>query len=175
MWSGLWYCSNGLMNEARKMFDTMPERNEISYNAVVSGYVRNGHFNEAIELFQELKSCSSVRFSGSLLVSVLDACAAIGAFEDGKWIHSYVDGDSLDYELEMGTALIDFYAKCGHVKEAVEIFKKMLYKDVTTWSSMILGLAVNGDNERGIELFAEIEKKGTYTQRCNFCRSSHCL
>ncbi|XP_057995951.1 pentatricopeptide repeat-containing protein At4g18840-like [Hevea brasiliensis] len=154
------YCYNGLMNEARKMFDTMPERNEISCSAMVSGYVWNGHFNEAIELFQELKSCSSVRYSGSLLVSVLNACAAVGAFEDGKWIHSYVDGNGLDYELEMGTALIDFYAKCGHIKEAVEIFNKMLYKDVTTWSSMISGLAVNGENERGIEPFAEMEKKG---------------
>ncbi|KAF2309477.1 hypothetical protein GH714_003128 [Hevea brasiliensis] len=105
-------CSNGLMNEAGKMFDAMPERNEISCRAMVSGYVWNGHFNEAIELFQELKSCSSLKFSGSLLVSVLSACAAIGAFEDGKWIHSYVDGNSLDYELEMGAALIDFYAEC---------------------------------------------------------------
>ncbi|KAF2314735.1 hypothetical protein GH714_030252 [Hevea brasiliensis] len=90
------YCSNGLMNEAGKMFDAMPERNEISFRAMVSGYVWNYHFNEAIELFQELKSCSSVKFSGSLLVSVLNACAAIGAFEDGKLIHSYVDGNGLD-------------------------------------------------------------------------------
>ncbi|KAF2309448.1 hypothetical protein GH714_002617 [Hevea brasiliensis] len=154
------YCGNGLINEARKMFDTMPARNEISCSAMVSGYVWSGHFNEAIELFQELKSCSSVGFSGSLLVSVLNACATTGAFEDGKWIHSYIDGNGLDYELEMGTALIDFYAKCGHIIDAVEIFNKMLYKDVTTWSSMILGLAVNGENERGIELFAEMEKKG---------------
>ncbi|KAF2309452.1 hypothetical protein GH714_002673 [Hevea brasiliensis] len=51
------YCSNGLMNETDKMFDAMPERNEISCRAMVS---------------------------------------AIGAFEDGKWIHSYVDGNGLD-------------------------------------------------------------------------------
>lgn len=154
------YCCNGLINEARKMFDIMPERNEISCSAMISGYVSNGHFNEAVELFQEWKNCSSFRFSESLLVSVLNACAAIGAFEEGKCIHSHVDGKGMDYELEMGTALIDFYAKCGHIKDAVEIFSKMPYKDVTTWSSMILGLAVNGENERGIELFVEMEKKG---------------
>ncbi|XP_065850718.1 pentatricopeptide repeat-containing protein At5g66520-like [Euphorbia lathyris] len=154
------YCYNGLMNEARKLFDEMPERNSVSYSAIVSGYVRNGFFNEAIELFQELKNCNDVSFNGSLLVTVLNACAAIGAFEDGKWINSYLDRNSFDYDLEIGTALIDLYAKCGYINDAVEIFNKLQYKDVTTWSAMILGLAINGENQRAIHLFSEMEKRG---------------
>ncbi|XP_037496462.1 pentatricopeptide repeat-containing protein At5g66520 [Jatropha curcas] len=154
------YCSNGMVNEARKLFDEMPTRNEVSVSAMVSGYVWNGYFNEAIRLFQELKNCCAVRFSGSLLVSVLNACAATGAFEDGKWIHSCVEMNGFDYEIELSTALIDFYAKCGQIKNAVEVFSKMPFKDVTTWSAMILGLAINGENERGIKLFEEMEKKG---------------
>ncbi|XP_065874699.1 pentatricopeptide repeat-containing protein At5g66520-like [Euphorbia lathyris] len=153
------YCYNRLMNEARKLFDEMPERNAVSYSAIVSGYVRNGFFSEAIELFRELKT-NDVSFNGSLLVTVLNACAAIGAFEDGKWIDSYLDTNRFDYELEIGTALIDLYAKCGYINNAVEIFNKLQYKDVTTWSAMILGLAINGENQRAIHLFSEMEKSG---------------
>lgn len=161
-WTGLisGYCSNGFVDEARCVFDAMPERNDVSYSAMASGYVRNDRFNEAIELFRELKSCAAVKPNISLLVSVLDACAAVGAFEEGKWIHSYIDENGLDYDLKMGTALIDFYAKCGCIKTAEEIFNKMPLKDVTAWSSMILGLAINGNNEMGLELFHEMETRG---------------
>ncbi|KAE9462420.1 hypothetical protein C3L33_05658, partial [Rhododendron williamsianum] len=91
--------------------------------AMVSGYVRNEDFNEAIKLFRELKS----------------------------WGY---------HEAELGTALIDFYAKCGQVKAAENIFHTMPCKDVATWSAMIMGLAINGDNERGLQLFAEMEQRG---------------
>ncbi|KAJ4709310.1 Pentatricopeptide repeat, partial [Melia azedarach] len=154
------YCSNGLVVEARYLFDSMPERNDVSYSAMISGYVKNCCFNEAIELFHELKNLNNVKPNASLLVSVLNACAAIGAFREGKWVHDYVDENGFEYELELGTALIDFYAKCGCIENAFEIFSKMPCKDVMTWSAIILGLAINGKNDRGIEIFKEMEKKG---------------
>ena len=154
------YCNNGLVSEARGLFDAIPRRNDVSYSAMVSGYVRNGCFNEGIELFRELKNCGNVKPNGSLLVSVLNTCAAVGAFEEGRWIHCYIDENGLEYELELGTALIDFYVKCGWVQAAEEIFDSMPSKDVTTWSAMILGLAINGKNQMALELFARMEKVG---------------
>ncbi|KAL1332219.1 hypothetical protein AAHE18_11G012600 [Arachis hypogaea] len=162
-WTGLvsGYCNNGLVEEARLLFDEMPQRNEVSYSAMVSGYVRNGCFNEGIQVFHELKCCGNViNLNGSLLVSVLNACAAVGAFEEGKWIHSYIEENGLEYELELGTALIDFYTKCGWVEEAETVFDSMPSKDVATWSAMILGLAINGKNYMALELFDKMEKVG---------------
>lgn len=154
------YCINGLVDEARYLFDAMPIRNDVSYSAMVSGYVWNGCFNEAMELFRELKSLSCVKLKGSLLVSVLNACASVGAFAEGKWIHCFLDKNGLEYELELGTALIDFYAKCGCIQDALEIFSSVPKKDVTTWSAMIVGLSLNGRNYLGLELFKEMEEKG---------------
>ncbi|MED6133405.1 hypothetical protein PIB30_027944 [Stylosanthes scabra] len=162
-WTGLvtGYCNNGLFEEARILFDEMPQRNDVSYSAMVSGYVRKGCFNEAIRVFRELKSCGDfVKLNGSLLVSVLNACAAVGAFEEGKWIHCYIDENGLEYELKLGTALIDFYTKCGWVEDAEKVFDSMPCKDVATWSSMILGLAINGKNHMALEFFNKMEKVG---------------
>lgn len=154
------YCTNGLVNEARDLFDAIPQRNDVSCSAMVSGYVKNGFFNEGIELFRELKSCGYLKPNMLLLVSVLNACAAVGAFEEGKWIHSYIDENGFEYELELGTALIDFYAKCGCIQEAEHIFSNLSHKDVATWSAMILGLGINGKNQKALELFAQMEKIG---------------
>lgn len=154
------YCGNGLVDEARKLFDAMSERNEVSYSAMVSGYVWNGCFNDAIELFRDLKTNSEVKIKDSLLVSVLNACASVGAFEEGKWIHMLLDKNGFEYDLELGTALIDFYAKCGCIRDAQEVFNIMSLRDVTTWSAMISGLAFNGKNKLALELFAKMENKG---------------
>lgn len=156
------YCGNGLVDDARQVFEEMPERNDVSYSAMVAGYVRNGCFYEAIMLFRELKSCGFVvNFSKvSLFVSVLNACASVGAFEEGRCVHLFLVHRGFEYEIELATALIDFYAKCGCITEAKEIFSELPYKDVTTWSAMIMGLAGNGENKLGLELFKEMEKKG---------------
>ncbi|CAI8599909.1 unnamed protein product [Vicia faba] len=165
------YCSCGLVNEARELFDEMPQRNDASYSAMVSGYVKNGFFSEGIELFRELKKnkgCAGVKPNGTLLVSVLKACTMVGAFEEGKWIHSYVEENGLEYELELGTALIDFYTKCGCLKSAEEVFEKMAVKDVATWSAMILGLAINGNNLMALKLFEKMEKVGPKPNEITF-------
>ncbi|QCD89003.1 pentatricopeptide repeat-containing protein At5g66520-like [Vigna unguiculata] len=158
------YCNNGLVNDAREVFDAIPDKNDVSYSAMVSGYVRNGFFRDAIQLFRDLKkNCfATVKPNNSLLASVLGACAAIGAFEEGRWIHSYVhrNGELEYHQVELGTALIDFYAKCGCVEPAERVFGKMKSKDVAAWSAMILGLAINGKNRWALELFAEMEKVG---------------
>ncbi|GAU14333.1 hypothetical protein TSUD_308930 [Trifolium subterraneum] len=158
------YCSCSLVSEARELFDEMPERNDASYSAMVYGYVKNGFYSEGIQLFCEFKKnnkgCAGVKPSGSLLVNVLNACTMVGAFEEGKWIHSYIEENGLEYELELGTALIDFYAKCGWVKSAEQVFDKMFVKDVATWSAMISGLAFNGNNLMALELFEKMEKVG---------------
>lgn len=154
------YCRNGFVFEARQVFDLMPERSVVTCSAMISGYVQNGFFQDAVRLFSELRSCGDVDFNGSLLVSVLNACAVVGAFEEGRWVHCYVDENDLEYDVKLGTALIDFYAKCGFIEDACRVFDKMWCKDVMTWSAMILGLAMNGMNNEGLELFAKMEKRG---------------
>ena len=55
-----------------------------------------------------------------------------------------VNGNGLEYGLELGTALVDFCAKCGFIECARQVFDKMPSQDVTAWSAMIMGLALNG-------------------------------
>ncbi|XP_024963372.1 pentatricopeptide repeat-containing protein At5g06540-like [Cynara cardunculus var. scolymus] len=152
--------NNGLVDEARKVFDEMPERNDVSYSAMISGFVRNELFNEAIELFLQLTNYGLAKPNRSLLLSILNACGAVGALDVGKSIRCQLVEDSFGINLELGTALIDFYAKCGDVDTAHDIFSRMPHKDVATWSAMVLGLATNGKNEMAIKLFEEMEQKG---------------
>lgn len=126
----------------------------------ISGYIWNEKYSEAIGLFCELRGCRNVKFNKSMLVSVLSPCEAVGAFEEGVGVHCNVRENYFEDELELGTALIDFYVKCGNVEVAVGIFEKMSCKNVTTWTAIILGLALNGKNDMALDLFREMKRLG---------------
>ncbi|PKA49451.1 Pentatricopeptide repeat-containing protein [Apostasia shenzhenica] len=151
------YCSHGLLDRARAVFDEMPIKNDASWSAIFAGYVQNKRHEEAMELFRGLlKVPESAKLNRSLLVSALSASAALGAYDEGRWIHSYVDCHGFQYCPELGTALLDFYAKCGLVQRAREVFEKMPIKDVAAWTAMIMGLAVNGYSHSAVHLFSEM-------------------
>ncbi|XP_058113261.1 pentatricopeptide repeat-containing protein At5g66520-like [Magnolia sinica] len=162
------YCSLGLVDDARHVFNEMPERNDVSWSAMISGYVQNECFDEAIGLFRKLRGQMNVKPNQSILVSVLNACAGLGASEEGKWVHSYMDENGIDYGLELGTALVDFYSKCGCVESAQKVFYKMPRKDVMAWSAMIMGLAINGHSDLALAVFAEMERSGTKPNEITF-------
>ncbi|XXG58249.1 hypothetical protein AAC387_Pa04g0606 [Persea americana] len=158
----------GQVIEARKVFDEMPERSDVSWSAMISGYVQNKCHTEAIELFRELKEKAHLRPNRSVLVSVLNACAGLGASEEGRWVHSYIDENGFEYRPKLGTALVDFCVKCGCVESARQVFDKMPIKDVMAWSAIIVGLAINGHSDSALTLFAEMERSKTKPNAITF-------
>ena len=95
---------------------------------MVSGYVQNGCFCEAIPLFREFKTRYNVNLKGSHLVSVLNTCASVGAFEEVKWVYLCLNKNGSEYGLQLGTALIDFMPNVG----VSEMRKKYLTKCLMT-------------------------------------------
>ncbi|KAF9601239.1 hypothetical protein IFM89_018349 [Coptis chinensis] len=92
------------------------------------------------------------------IVAVLPACAQLGAFELGKWIHIYASKNELIQKTCICNALIEMYSKCGSIDQALELFGLMLDRDVISWSTMIAGLANHGRAREAIQLFVEMEK-----------------
>ncbi|KAE8736270.1 putative pentatricopeptide repeat-containing protein [Hibiscus syriacus] len=93
------------------------------------------------------------------LTVALSACADLGALEMGEWIHTYVRRKpELEADLSLNNAFINMYAKCGEVQTARKLFDSLGEKDVTTWTSMIVGHALHGQASEALELFGEMEE-----------------
>ncbi|KAL8031728.1 hypothetical protein ABFX02_13G045700 [Erythranthe guttata] len=150
----------GEVDESWRLFCKIPCRNDISWNTMISGYVRNGKWVDALSLFAEMQQ-RQIRPSEFTLVSMLNACAKLGALEQGKWIHRYIkksDINNIDRNTIVVTAIIDMYCKCGDIKTAREVFESTPQKALSGWNSMILGLATNGFEEEAFQLFTELEQ-----------------
>jgi len=137
----------------------MPVRNLVTWNSVMNGFALNGRPNEVLTIFREM-SLEDVEPDGFTMVSLLCACAELGALALGSRVHVYMFKVGLTENLHAGNALLDLYAKCGRIGEAKTVFDEMKDRSVVSWTSLIVGLAVNGLGYEAIELFKEMEMEG---------------
>ncbi|KAI8543785.1 hypothetical protein RHMOL_Rhmol08G0245500 [Rhododendron molle] len=146
------YTKCGRVDTARRLFDEMPRRDVVTWNAMISGYSQASRHKEALELFHEMQK-ADVEPDAGTMVPILSSCAVLGALETGKWVHSYVIKKRMQLTVTLGTALMDSYLKCGSVANAIEVFRKMPSKDVFSWAVLIQGLSYNGQGRKAIEFF----------------------
>ncbi|XVE89054.1 hypothetical protein DITRI_Ditri19aG0119200 [Diplodiscus trichospermus] len=140
---------------ARSYFDQMPERDYVSWTAMIDGYIRVNRFREALVLFRQMQA-SNTRPDEFTMVSILTACAHLGALQIGEWIKTYIDRNKVKNDVFVGNALIDMYFKCGSVEKAQRVFCEMPQRDKFTWTAMIVGLAINGHGEESLGMFFEM-------------------
>ncbi|KAK1349191.1 Pentatricopeptide repeat-containing protein [Heracleum sosnowskyi] len=168
------YVKCGDVGSAKKLFDEMPERNAVSWSVMINGYVKVGCFKEALEIFNEMQR-SGVRPNHAGIVGALSACGSLGALDQGKWIHAYVDRSKMELDTVLGTALIDMYAKCGSVEAACRVFEDMSRRDVYAFTSLISGLSNHGDSVMAVELLKRMGDEGIKPNEVTFiCILSAC-
>ena len=145
----------GELGKARRLFDRIHSRDVVAWSAMISGYTQADRCQEALAIFNDMQA-TNVNPNDVTLVSVLSACAVMGALETGKWAHSYMRRKGLPLTVTLGTALVDFYAKCGCIEDAVKAFESMPVRNSWTWTALIKGMASNGRGREALEVFSSM-------------------
>ncbi|KAJ9685194.1 hypothetical protein PVL29_017287 [Vitis rotundifolia] len=149
------YAKCRLVEEAYKMFDRMPERDLVCWNTIISGYAQNGFGKTALELVLRMQE-EGKRPDSITIVSILPAVADMGSLRIGRSIHGYSMRAGFGSFVNVSTALVDMYSKCGSVGTAGLIFDRMTGKTVVSWNSMIDGYVQNGDPGAAMEIFQKM-------------------
>ncbi|CAO2816340.1 unnamed protein product [Amaranthus hypochondriacus] len=153
------YVKCGDIFSARLVFDKMPKRDRISWNAMISGCLENGECLEGLGLFlimREAGVCPDLM----TMTSVVSACELVGDERLGREVHGYSIISGLSVEVSVCNALIQMYLGTGNLVEAERIFARMKYKDVVTWTSMISGYQDNGFPDKSVETYKLMEIEG---------------
>lgn len=153
------YGKCGIIEVARFLFDRMLVRSLVSWNTMIAAYEQSGDAIRAIKLFRGMLT-EKVTFNSVTLISVISACSSLGALETGKWLHKLAGSRGLESDVRVGNALLNMYAKCGNVDSAREIFEKLPWRGVVSWSAMIGCYAAHGHAEMALELFSEMQADG---------------
>ncbi|KAF3967627.1 hypothetical protein CMV_008390 [Castanea mollissima] len=119
------YSKCGSLASSRCVFDEMPEKNLVSWSAMVTGYGVHGKGREAITIFQAMIA-NNVCPDEGVLTSVLSACSHAGLVSEGRQIFH---GMTTKYNVKPTPAhyscVVDLLGRAGHLNEAYELIKSM--------------------------------------------------
>lgn len=154
------YCKSGLVHEARKLFDRMPERNSVSWATMISGYALQRLAESALGLFKSMIDEEEGGINEFVFTSVFSAFALPEFLHLGKQVHCFGLKMGLLSFVSMGNAVVTMYAKCGSLDSALRTFELSGDKNSITWSAMITGFAHCGDSEKALKLFSSMHYSG---------------
>ncbi|XP_008791219.2 pentatricopeptide repeat-containing protein At4g04370 [Phoenix dactylifera] len=153
------YAKCGHVRLCRCVFDMMQDRDLVSWNAVISGHAQSGHLAEAFVLFRRMRLARQ-RPDTITMVSLLQACASVGALHHGKSVHNFVIRHGPHLSISIDTSLVDMYSKCGNLEAARRCFVLMPQQDLVSWSAIISGYGNHGMGILALKMFEEFLGKG---------------
>ncbi|XP_076930261.1 pentatricopeptide repeat-containing protein At3g57430, chloroplastic-like [Bidens hawaiensis] len=150
------YSRMGKVDVSRNIFDGMKVKDTVSWNTMITGYVVCGCHEHALDLLHKMTErdeTNACKPNSITLMTVLPGCAALAALAKGKEIHGYAVRHLLAYDVAVGSALTDMYAKCGCLNFARHVFDNMPVRNVITWNVMFMAYGMHGRGDLAMSLF----------------------
>jgi pentatricopeptide repeat protein len=153
------YGKCGAEKASEQVFSEMVERNEVSWNAIISSLSFTKHNIDALEIFR-LMIDAGVKPNSITISSMLPVLVELEQFKAGKEIHGFSMRMGIECDVFIANSLIDMYAKSGHTTEASNVFYKMGEKNVVSWNTMVANYAQNRLELAAIGLVGQMQAHG---------------
>ncbi|KAJ8624325.1 hypothetical protein MRB53_032855 [Persea americana] len=147
----------GMLVRFRNMFDAwsvfakMEERDVFSWNVMVGGYAKEGLFDEALDLYQQMMWVG-IKPDVYTFPCFLRTCGGIPDWVMGREVHVHAIRFGFESDIDIMNALITMYAKFGDLCSAWKLFDQMPVRDRISWNAMISGYFENGECLEGLKL-----------------------
>ncbi|CAO2817862.1 unnamed protein product [Amaranthus hypochondriacus] len=171
------YGKCGQLEKARNIFDSMVERDVITWNVMISCYGIHGDAKSAIEVFKHMEEFR-VRPNELTFLAVLSACSHTGLTEEGKFFFHKMHDYSLTPTLKHYACIVDLLGKMGNLQEAEEIVMSMpIAPDGGLWGALLNACKIHNEVEIGLRIAkqaitADPENDGYYITMSNILDSA---
>ena len=159
------YAKCCLFSKAQELLENLHIQDVVSWNALIAGYIKQGHAHEAIRCFENMKKEGHVPNQVSF-ICILKACGLASDRCTGKQIHEEIERKGFLMMLEkevndnvvvLGTSLVDMYVKWGDVAEAKRVLEGLQLRNVVTWTSIIVGYTQQGQCYEALDSFTRMQ------------------
>ncbi|XP_074272337.1 pentatricopeptide repeat-containing protein At1g28690, mitochondrial-like [Silene latifolia] len=153
------YMNAGRFDEAETVFKSIDEKDVGVFNAMIEGYSKSTDTaKKAVEMYFDMLRLGFLP-TDSTITSLLGACSLLASPKVGRQVHSHLMTILDCMDVEIGSAVIDMYCKCGNVGDARRIFDNMPEKNEYSWTSMIDGYGRLGTPSEVMEMFTKMQEE----------------
>ncbi|OMO97940.1 hypothetical protein COLO4_14243 [Corchorus olitorius] len=152
------YSCCGQLGSARKVFDTMSERDLVSWNSLICGYSQCKRFKEVLGLYRAMQE-ANVKADAVTMVKVILACCYTDDMGLADSIVKYIDENSIHIDVYLGNTLIDMYGNRGLINLARGVFDRMLERNVVSWNALIKGYIKAGEFIEARRVFDNMKQR----------------
>ncbi|CAA6671098.1 unnamed protein product [Spirodela intermedia] len=139
----------GLIDEARRVFDAMEEKNVYTYSAMIVGLAAHGQAKDALKLFEEMVTKSSVKPNRVTFVGVLTACSHAGLVEEGHYYFETMwDRHAIVPSADHYACMVDLLGRAGLLEEAHALVNSMPGEPHGgVWGALLGACRIHGNAE----------------------------
>ncbi|XP_042497391.1 pentatricopeptide repeat-containing protein At1g74600, chloroplastic isoform X2 [Macadamia integrifolia] len=119
--------------------------------AMIDLFAKNFCFEDSLRLFRDVR-CENVVCWNAIISGAVRNRENFVALD----IFHQMIGD----DVFVGTAIVDLYAKCGEIDEALKEFFWMPIQNVVSWTAIISGFVQNADHISALQFFKQMREKG---------------
>ncbi|KAL9667338.1 hypothetical protein QQ045_001691 [Rhodiola kirilowii] len=148
------------MEDAHVVFDCMPVRNSVSWNALIAGYAELGEYEMVIQLFGDIE-CEGVRIDDGTLAPLLALLNDPSFRKLTMQVHGKVMKSGLAFKIIVCNALINSYSEGGSLEDAKHVFDGMAgFQDLVTWNSLLAAYVVHKQGVFALKVFSDMQASG---------------
>ncbi|XP_021900494.1 pentatricopeptide repeat-containing protein DOT4, chloroplastic-like isoform X2 [Carica papaya] len=172
------YAKRGELQSSKTIFNQMTQKSLVSWTAIISGCLQNGHPREAMKLFMEVWVSENYSLDSALIVSALTASGVVAAFELCQQLHCYSLKAGFSHYRSVQNSVISAYANSGCMDFAQSVFEEMgCLQDLVSWNAIINGYGMNSQGEAALALYHKMRKSrgdiDRFTYSCILGACSH--
>ncbi|XP_021747351.1 pentatricopeptide repeat-containing protein At2g13600-like [Chenopodium quinoa] len=150
---------NGELTNAIKAFDGCLDKDIVSWNALMSGYLQ---FSPSeVPSFWLRMICEGAKPDGFTFSAVLSALGNVGDDKFGMQMHGQLVKFGHASETCVGNSVVDMYVKSGDLAKGLKAFREISCKNIRSWTTIATGCLTCGAPSNALELLGEMKIAGT--------------
>lgn len=127
------YAKCGDIIRAKKVFDSIQNKELVSWNSMIIGYLRHSLITESLSVLRQMMrdGCKPDPVTVSAILT------STPPYKIGTQIHRWAIGKEIEWDLSIANSLIVFYSNQNDLEKARWLFDIMPERDVVSWNSII--------------------------------------
>nr|XP_010934061.1 LOW QUALITY PROTEIN: pentatricopeptide repeat-containing protein At4g25270, chloroplastic-like [Elaeis guineensis] len=158
------YSKCGDIQKARQIFDKIPDRDPVSWNSMIKGYIRHELPLEALDICRRMLA-DGIEPDSITISSMLSGFSLPSTNKLGLQIHGWVLRHGLEWNLSVANSLVGMYSEHNQLDRARSIFESMPEKDLVSWNAII---HAHRRDHRVLTMFQSMEDSGVLPDQVTF-------